>query len=560
MCVRCRGSCEAASLTEQVWRIKLDPFDESIITTGRRGGVRAMDAHTGEALWWIPVNQTGRFPHLEFSNGWMIFDRLGYFEVWRSERLVEDLADEARRGAFQRFTILDPPRDVRAFRFQYPSLVCSSLDGYVLEFDVPHKTLVRSIRVGGGVNEDANVNYIEFDDDFVFLVGSGCDAVTVLDRVTGEVVWTLFDHIDQHGAPECYVPDSGQCSAPHGFQQRHLLRTTTPPRWFTAHRSMLRTSLGLYVWFAVHPDPETKTLVVQGQSGLLLIPRYPDFFRNPGAVQARMIFYAFPTARAVPEKGRSARGQGLAKGWQHQLMSRGTHGQLSVAHGRAVSVYGITTLLDLRTPSPLLRDYTRVGTSEPEEHAMAPFTAYEWSDLLCLGDAEAESLDPFLRCSCVQVDHTGIYCVTRQVLCKEHDTDTSAYPPWYQSDCLLHDSSMVTGFQFDRGGKPTERVYEPTAEEVPSEEEQEPEEEGDDSGAVIHGVREANDTTLVLDTAMGPVEMPLNVFLADEEMSEGEQMRSGDEEPPEEEMFDPGSSDDERADDAAHAEEDWESS
>ena len=125
MCVRCRGSCEAASLTEQVWRIKLDPFDESIITTGRRGGVRAMDAHTGEALWWIPVNQTGRFPHLEFSNGWMIFDRLGYFEVWRSERLVEDLADEARRGAFQRFTILDPPRDVRAFRFQYPSLAVS---------------------------------------------------------------------------------------------------------------------------------------------------------------------------------------------------------------------------------------------------------------------------------------------------------------------------------------------------------------------------------------------------------------------------------------------------
>ena len=59
---------------------------------------------------------------------------------------------------------------------------------------------------------------------------------------------------------------------------------------------------------------------------------------------------------------------------------------------------------------------------------------------------------------------------------------------------------------------------------------------------------------------MGPVEMPLNVFLADEEMSEGEQMRSGDEDPPEEEMFDPGSSDDERADDAAHAEEDWESS
>ena len=86
-----------------------------------------------------------------------------------------------------------------------------------------------------------------------------------------------------------------------------------------------------------------------------------------------------------------------------------------------------------------------------EQAHLAPFAVYEWSDMLCLDN---HRFDPFFRCSCVQMDLTGIYAVTRQVLLKEKDTDLSSFPVWYQRACETNDSSMVTGLCFDRAPWP----------------------------------------------------------------------------------------------------------
>lgn len=399
---------------EDVHRIKLDPFDQCVIVTGRHGGVRSLDAITGDLLWSISPSETRDYPHLEFSEGYMVFDRLGayavrsqltagigHFEVWRSERLLGDLSEEARRGAFRRYTILTTAHPVRAYRFQYPTLVCSTLDGFVLQFDVPQKTLTHSFAVSGGVNEGLNVNYIDFDDNFIFLVGNGCDAVTVLHRETGEVAWALFDYIDQHGPPDSYTSDAAPSSGQQAFHKRRLSRRATPPRWYTAHRSMIRASTGLYVWYAVHPDHETDTLVLLSQGGLLFIRNYTAYFRDRTRVNPDMFYYAFPMVRTAIQHPLESKG--LGKGWQNRLVHQ-THGQLSVAKGRVLSVFGLTTLIDLRTPSRLDRDNTRIGTNAPDDGSLAPMTVYEWADIACLGSEKTEQLDTFMHCSCVQMD------------------------------------------------------------------------------------------------------------------------------------------------------------
>lgn len=66
-----------AGWEEDVWRIKLDPVDHCVIVTGCHGGIRTLDAHSGDVLWSLPRSETREHPHLEWSEGWMIFDRLG---------------------------------------------------------------------------------------------------------------------------------------------------------------------------------------------------------------------------------------------------------------------------------------------------------------------------------------------------------------------------------------------------------------------------------------------------------------------------------------------------
>ncbi|KAH6911204.1 hypothetical protein BKA70DRAFT_1560335 [Coprinopsis sp. MPI-PUGE-AT-0042] len=70
----------------QVHRIKVDELNGFFITTSRTGGLIVSDIDTGKTLWNLPNIYVRRYAHLEYENGYLVFDRPdGVKEVWRSE-------------------------------------------------------------------------------------------------------------------------------------------------------------------------------------------------------------------------------------------------------------------------------------------------------------------------------------------------------------------------------------------------------------------------------------------------------------------------------------------
>lgn len=218
-----------------VWRIKVCPADNVLISTGQRGGVRVVDIETGRILWRLDNRLTRRFPHVEYDRGYMVLDRIGHgnFEVWSAL----SLDGQERRGAFELYATLNSPRPIRALRFQYPYLGVASQDGHVLFWDVPQKKLVQTISLEGTPHVQANVNYIDFDDDWVFLVGVGAMCFSVLSRSTERVVFSLAEYLKkQLPPPRTFVlqaeedpsgslnnVDTGSSGSQHGSQYTHGL-------------------------------------------------------------------------------------------------------------------------------------------------------------------------------------------------------------------------------------------------------------------------------------------------------------------------------------------------
>ncbi|PWN50513.1 hypothetical protein IE53DRAFT_387168 [Violaceomyces palustris] len=348
----------AAGPSEDVWRLKLDPAERTVLSTGIDGGVRVMDYETEEILWEIPKTQTRRSPHLEFSQGWMIFDRggLGHFEVWRSERLIQDLGRPPRRGHYQMYTILNSPRSIRAYRFQFPMLAAATLDGGVLFFDVPRKEVVQTIDISQSAHRDANVNYIDFDDEYVFLVGTGAKCVTVFSRETGEMVWSLGSHFEQgKQAPVTWKPDEvvpGETKAP--FYLKSLSKTQPSPWCAGPNRMNLaqRTLTPIQVWTAIHPDLKTNTLLVLGQGNLLLLRDYKQFFKDTSKRPDHFSDFYFRRIEGILDDDDEidtggALGMLDLFGWQAQ-----PDAQLTVADGKAFLVNGWPILIDLEHEGP----------------------------------------------------------------------------------------------------------------------------------------------------------------------------------------------------------------
>ncbi|WFD19213.1 hypothetical protein MCAP1_001436 [Malassezia caprae] len=442
-----------AGSDEDVWRIKLDHADHCIIVTGRRGGVRTIDVDTGELLWSIPPSETRRCPHLEWSHGYMIFDResRGHFEVWRSERIIPEVA-EPRRGAYRQYAILDAPHPILAYRFQYPTLLSATADDYVLLYDVPSRTLTQKISLAStatrGVNMyvDALTQPLHFDDNFVFLVGGSTFSITVLSRATQSAVWHLRDHLERFGEPSCYVPEPLPTTSALCFQQQHVY-PVPPPHMLVASPDDVRRadSAGPSTWSAVHPDVESDTLVLLSQEGLLLFRHYSAHLLHGAApeliyVQLPNRVYARPEDR--PEEPLD---EVLPPNWG-LMLEHFMPGQLAVAHGRVFMVHGMLLMMDLLAPSGLSARYSdRPGT--------VPFSVYRWSDVMVLEHRRIHGF-PYWNCSCVQMDRTGVYCVSTQVLHKEIDTDLASFSPGYEIECHLKNSTMAMAFRFDLGAEP----------------------------------------------------------------------------------------------------------
>lgn len=294
------------------WRLKLDPVERTIITTGQTGGVQVYDQATKKLLWHIPKTATRPNSHLEFSNGYFVFDRqgLGHFEVWRSERLVPDLGRPPDRGHYQRVYVLDAPRPVLAYRFQYPVLAMASQSGTVRLWNVPERKEIDLINITASIHGSGNITYIDFDDEFVFLTGMGAKSISVFSRQSKQLVWSMGQHFANGGlrpatfditpvnATDSEASDeSGEISASGpadtstscetegaiGTYEEYFLSPKAPNEWQSGPNTMNMAQLTMrpwQIWSAVHPDIKTNTLLILGQGTVLLIRDYKQFFRD----------------------------------------------------------------------------------------------------------------------------------------------------------------------------------------------------------------------------------------------------------------------------------------
>ena len=156
----------------------------------------------------VSQTHTRRTAHLEYENGFLIFDRPGaYKEVWRLESIYEDIRapdvfrpDDRQmeawktasqnfptanhRGHFRPWALINTQDLTRAYRFVYPDLlVCGLRKAYV--WDV--RTAVLSLEVDGVQGARiGDINYVELSMSHVFVCST--NALRVFSRRNGAFV------------------------------------------------------------------------------------------------------------------------------------------------------------------------------------------------------------------------------------------------------------------------------------------------------------------------------------------------------------------------------------
>ncbi|GAK64497.1 uncharacterized protein PAN0_005c2711 [Moesziomyces antarcticus] len=464
---------------QSVWRCKLDPDEQTVIVTGQAGGIQVFDRSTLQLLWHIARTATRACPHLEFSRGWFVFDRpgIGHFEVWRSERLVPDLGRPPDRGHYQRFAVLSSTRPVRAYRFQFPYLCAASQDGFVMIWNVPDKELVQSIDFRDSPHRDGNVNYIDFDDDFVFLNGVGAKSVSVYSRRTGRQVWNMGQHFAAGRPPPAPWRVQRAPSPPiqnAGFV-RCELNPAPPNLWQAGPNTMNLAQLTMtpyQIWSAVHPDLKTKTLLILGHGTVLLLRDYKKFFDDPSQPPELFAEIEFENLQEFFEREVTGGGENWSDlGWNSRhLWELLGDAQLTVHEGRAVIVNEGALILDLnveaaalhagghnqdRLPTHLVREQHGHGGEGQEQAADASSSATPSdADVPGAGAASRQEAPPVLVyrafnqphsyhiCSSVQMDEVGVYYTAdlpRSDGESSTDIDLLIEPPWMgEKHVLVH--------------------------------------------------------------------------------------------------------------------------
>ncbi|GAC94128.1 hypothetical protein PHSY_001697 [Pseudozyma hubeiensis SY62] len=430
-----------------VWRCKIDPEERTYIVTGQNGGIQVFDHSTNTLLWHIARTATRPSPHLEFSRGWMIFDRpgIGHFEVWRRESLVPDLGRAPDRGHYQRFTILSSTRPIRAYRFQFPYLCAASQDGFILIWDVPRQELVETIDFRNSPHRGGNINYIDFDNQFVFLNGLGAKSVSVFSRRTKSLVWNLSQHFASGQPPPTTwrLKQPAASTSPQSAFVRQQLVKAPPNLWQAGPNSMNWAQLTMtpyQIWSAVHPDLKTKTLLILGQGTVLLIRDYQKFFNHPDKPPELLVEIEFENLEEYYQQ-RVVGGveEDLSDlGWNNPRMWE-TLGdaQLTVHEGKAVIVNDRALILDLTagasaTPDdgrgdvaavqstkqhcedvPGSRSSSDDGSTQAEQTRDADADAGSGQkpappiSVFC--EANRPVRDSYRQCSSLQMDEVGVY-------------------------------------------------------------------------------------------------------------------------------------------------------
>ncbi|KZT69695.1 hypothetical protein DAEQUDRAFT_669130 [Daedalea quercina L-15889] len=183
-----------------VHRIKVDEEHGLLFTSHETGGIIVTDLLSGDILWTLPQNYVRTHAHLEYDNGFLIFDRFDSDkEVWRldtdfepaqappharpdSPQRIASLFAEARypttRGHLKPWCLITTSQPTFAYRFAYPTLVVMSMDTAYL-WDIPSATLVQTIRDveepfthdDGDGDERATISYVDVSARHLFICG-----------------------------------------------------------------------------------------------------------------------------------------------------------------------------------------------------------------------------------------------------------------------------------------------------------------------------------------------------------------------------------------------------
>ncbi|CAK9785499.1 hypothetical protein CC85DRAFT_329220 [Cutaneotrichosporon oleaginosum] len=210
-----RAACTVEWVTpfpNTVWRIKSDPESGTMLATSRVTGelndeidvpgLQVVDRRTSQPLWSIPDLQG--YSHLEAGAGFFVINRGrssdGAFEVWRNDQARkrsvlpkigvsnftgESFADETYdpesltsplpRGHYEHFRTLLPPALARAYRLHIDregtstaaavlaSCATAAIHIWHLDEAIEMETIKR------GIEDQGTPNYIELDDNFVFV-------------------------------------------------------------------------------------------------------------------------------------------------------------------------------------------------------------------------------------------------------------------------------------------------------------------------------------------------------------------------------------------------------
>lgn len=295
----------------------------------------------------------------------------------------------------------------------------------------------------------SHYTHSDFDDHFVFLVGNSTFSITILSRAEGRTVWHLRSHLKQYGEPKCYLPEPLPTTTSPCFQQQHVYPVATPPMMILLPSGPVRENpVGPSTWTAVHPDHESDTLVLLSQEGIMLFRHYSAHLLH--GAEPDLIYLEFPLRVFTQPEGRSDMPpeEILPSNWG-LIVDHFMPGQLAVGHGRVFMVHGMLLMVDLLTPSALSARYT-------DGQETVPFSVYRWTDVMSLEHRRIH-LFPFSICSCVQMDMSGVYCVSTQNLQREVGTDPASFPPRYEVECHMKNSTMAMAFRFDLGEGPKTR-------------------------------------------------------------------------------------------------------
>lgn len=166
------------------------------------------DIQTERVLWTLPPGYVRSYAHIEYGDGFLIFDRSdGSKEVWRHvlspwvapstisppdalQRLVSITASTSQsRGIFLPHAHILPPTPTRAYRYVHPTLLLASWNQLHL-FDVPSGALVQTIVNIHIISPPpappehfrllGELNYVELSTRYAFVCGS--HALRVFER------------------------------------------------------------------------------------------------------------------------------------------------------------------------------------------------------------------------------------------------------------------------------------------------------------------------------------------------------------------------------------------